>query len=185
MDLFYFLVTSLEQYSDKLGFHKYFFEGELPSWLKDVAPFPAFYEGFLCSLGIGAAIALAFYFGMCNGESVKPATRTNWYIGLLLVALAAFFVSDIMFIGADGNPGSGFYGACQEYAKKFMENHTGNQQDIKACLDEFNKIKTALNEGNDVALMFNVSNALLSMLFYLLASIGVKNFTKHGSQIPF
>lgn len=174
MDLFYFLVTSLEQYSDKFGFHtNYFVENG------------TFALAFGCSFGIGAAIALAFYFGMCNGESVKHATRTNWYIGLLLVALAAFFVSDIMFIGADGNPGTGFYGACQEHIRQFMLQHQGNQQVIQECQTEFNKIMKNLNEGNDVALMFNVTNALLSMLFYLLASIGVKNFTKHGSQIPF
>lgn len=176
MDLFYFFVTSHEQYADKFGFHNYYFvEGN----------FPAFTEGFLYSAGIGGVVALAFYFGLCNGESAKHATRVNWGIGLLLVALAAYFIGDIMIIGSDGNPGSGFYGACQDFAREFMEDNRGNTQALQECQMELKSILEKLRKGKDVALTFNVTNAVLSMLFYFLTSIGVKNFTKHGSQIPF
>ena len=175
MDLFYFLVTSLEQYADKFGFHNYYF----------VENGGAFTEGYFYSAGIGVVVALAFYFGLCNGESAKPATRVNWGIGLLLVALAAYFIGDIMIIGSDGNPGSGFYGACQEFANNFMSQNIGNNQAVQECQMELNRILEELRKGNDVALMFNVTNAVLSMLFYFLTSIGVKNFTKHCSQIPF
>lgn len=176
MDFFYFLVTSLEQYADKYGFHNYYFvENGLG----------AFTEGFLYSAGIGVVVSLAFYFGLCNGESVKLATRVNWGIGLLLVALAAYFIGDIMIIGSDGNPGSGFYCACQEFANNFMSQNIGNNQAVQECQMELNRILEELRKGNDVALMFNVTNAVLSMLFYFLTSLCVKNLTKHGSQIPF
>lgn len=173
MDFFYFLVTSLEQYADKFGFHNYYFVEN-----------GAFTEGFLYSAGIGVVVSLAFYFGLCNGESVKLATRVNWGIGLLLVALAAYFIGDIMIIGSDGNPGSGFYCACQEFANNFMSQNIGNNQAVQECQMELNRILEELRKGNDVALMFNVTNAVLSMLFYFLTSLCVKNLTKHGSQIP-
>lgn len=174
MDFFYYFVTSLEQYTDKFGFHSYYFVEN-----------GAFTEAFLYSAAIGVAIALAFYFGLCNGESAKPATRVNWFIGLLLVALAAYFAGDMMIIGSDGNPGTGFYAACQEFANNFMNQNIGNNQAVQECQMELNRILEELRKGNDVALMFNITNAVLSMLIYFLTSLGVKNFTKHGSQIPF
>lgn len=174
MDFFYFLVTSLEQYTDKFGFHTYYFVEN-----------GAFTEAFFYSTGIGAVVAITFYIGLCNGESVRPATRVNWLICLLLVAFAAFFVGDIMIIGSEGNPGTGFYASCQDFANNYMIQHQGNDQTIQECMGELNKILKDLREGNDVALMFNVVNVLLSILTYFLVSLCVKNFTKHGSQIPF
>lgn len=174
MDLFYYFVTSLDQYADKFGFHNYYFVEN-----------GAFTAGFWYSFGIGVVVALAFYFGLCNGESVKHATRVNWGIGLLLVALAAYFIGDFLIIGSDGNPGSGFYCACQEFANNFMSHNIGNNQAVQECQMELNRILEELRKGNDVALMFNVTNAVLSMLFYFLTSLGVKNLTKMGSHIPF
>ena len=174
MDFFYFLVTSLEQYADKFGFHNYYFVENR-----------AFTEGFLYSAGIGVVVSVAFYFGLCNGESVKPATRVNWGIGLLLVALAAYFIGDIMIIGSDGKPGTGFYQACQNFCQAFCDSHPGNVQAGRECQMELESILKELRKGKDVALMFNVTNAVLSMLFYFLTSLCVKNLTKHGSQIPF
>ena len=174
MDLFYFLVTSLEQYSDKFGFHvNYFIEKG------------AFTEAFLYSLAIGVVVALAFYFSLCNAVSVKPATRVNWFIGLVIVAIAAFFIGDIMVIGSEGNPGTGFYASCQAFANNYMLLHQDNNQAIQECQNELNKILQDLKEDNDIVLLFNVTNAFLSMLIYFLVSLSVKNFTKHGSQIPF
>lgn len=174
MDFIYFLVTSLEQYSDKFYFHSNYFVEQR-----------SFTEAFFYSSGIGAAVALVFYFVLCNGDSVKPATRVNWFIGLLLVALAAFFVGDIMIIGSDGTPGTGFYAACQDYANEYMIANQGNEQAITECQMELNNILENLRQGNDVALMFNLTNAVISMLVYFLTSLGVKNFTKSGSAIPF
>ena len=66
-----------------------------------------------------------------------------------------------------------------------MSQNIGNNQAVQECQMELNRILEELRKGNDVALMFNVTNAVLSMLFYFLTSLCVKNLTKHGSQIPF
>ena len=174
MDFFYFLVTSMEQYNDKYGFHSTYF-----------AENSGFLEGFLYSLAIGIVIALVFYFGLCNGKSIKYATRVNWCIGLAIVALVAYFFGDIMVIGTAGNPGTGFYAFCQSFANDFMIQHQGNEQAIADCQIELNNILTQLNQGKDVALWFNISNAVYAMIAYFLVSIGVKNVTKMASQIPF
>ena len=174
MDIFYFLVTSLEAYKDQYGFHSaYFADGS------------GYLTGFLLSLGIGVFLALCFYFGLCNGKSAKPATRINWWVTLLLVAVITYFVCDMVVIGAAGQPGTGFYAFCQDYANNYVSEHVGNNQTVQACLLEYNTIIDNLNQGNDVALMFNLNNVFYSVLAFVLTSFGVKNLTKHGSQIPF
>ena len=176
MDIFYFLVTSFssEAYKDQYGFHSaYFADGS------------GYLTGFLLSLGIGVFLALCFYFGLCNGKSAKPATRINWWVTLLLVAVITYFVCDMVVIGAAGQPGTGFYAFCQDYANNYVSEHVGNNQTVQACLLEYNTIVDNLNQGNDVALMFNLNNVFYSVLAFVLTSFGVKNLTKHGSQIFF
>ena len=176
MDIFYFLVTSFssEAYKDQYGFHSaYFADGS------------GYLTGFLLSLGIGVFLALCFYFGLCNGKSAKPATRINWWVTLLLVAVITYFVCDMVVIGAAGQPGTGFYAFCQDYANNYVSEHVGNNQTVQACLLEYNTIIENLNQGNDVALMFNLNNVFYSVLAFVLTSFGVKNLTKHGSQIFF
>ena len=176
MDIFYFLVTSFssEAYKDQYGFHSaYFADGS------------GYLTGFLLSLVIGVFLALCFYFGLCNGKSAKPATRINWWVTLLLVAVITYFVCDMVVIGAAGQPGTGFYAFCQDYANNYVSEHVGNNQTVQACLLEYNTIIDNLNQGNDVALMFNLNNVFYSVLAFVLTSFGVKNLTKHGSQIFF
>lgn len=176
MDIFYFLVTSFssEAYKDQYGFHSaYFADGS------------GYLTGFLLSLGIGVFLALCFYFGLCNGKSAKPATRINWWVTLFLVAVITYFVCDMVVIGAAGQPGTGFYAFCQDYANNYVSEHVGNNQTVQACLLEYNTIIDNLNQGNDVALMFNLNNVFYSVLAFVLTSFGVKNLTKHGSQIFF
>ena len=176
MDIVYFLVTSFssEAYKDQYGFHSaYFADGS------------GYLTGFLLSLGIGVFLALCFYFGLCNGKSAKPATRINWWVTLLLVAVITYFVCDMVVIGAAGQPGTGFYAFCQDYANNYVSEHVGNNQTVQACLLEYNTIVDNLNQGNDVALMFNLNNVFYSVLAFVLTSFGVKNLTKHGSQIFF
>ena len=176
MDIFYFLVTSFssEAYKDQYGFHSaYFADGS------------GYLTGFLLSLGIGVFLALCFYFGLCNGKSAKPAIRANWWVTLLLVAVITYFVCDMVVIGAAGQPGTGFYAFCQDYANNYVSEHVGNNQTVQACLLEYNTIVDNLNQGNDVALMFNLNNVFYSVLAFVLTSFGVKNLTKHGSQIFF
>lgn len=174
MDFFYFLVTPLKAYNDQYGFHSaYFSDG------------PGFMNGFLISVVIGIALAFVFYFALCNGKSVKPATRANWWIMFCVVAIITYFVGDIFVVGTAGQPGTGFYRFCQNYANNYVNEHYGNNQAVQDCLLEFNRIIENLNQGKDVALMFNINNVIYSVLFYFLTSLGVKNFTKFGSQIPF
>ena len=176
MDIFYFLVTSFssEAYKDQYGFHSaYFADGS------------GYLTGFLLSLGIGVFLALCFYFGLCNGKSAKHATRVNWFVTLLLVAVITYFVCDMVVIGAAGQPGTGFYAFCQDYANNYVSEHVGNNQTVQACLLEYNTIIDNLNQGKDVALMFNLNNVIYSVLAFFLTSLSVKNFTHHGSQIPF
>ena len=174
MDIFYFLVTSLEAYKDQYGFHSaYFADGS------------GFMIGLLLSLGIGVVMALCFYFGLCNGKSAKPAIRANWWITLLLVMIITYFICEMVVIGAAGQPGTGFYEFCQNYANNYVAEHVGNNQTVQACLLEYNTIIENLNQGKDVALMFNLNSVIYSVLVFFLTSLGVKNLTKHGSQIPF
>lgn len=172
MELIYFWVTELTtKYADKFDFHANYFVTER-----------AFLQGFVYSLVIGAVCALAFYFCLCNGNSVKPATRVNWLIGLFIVALAGYFVSDILIMGAEG---SGFYKSINDFVRNFADKNGLDTHGIQERTAEMNLILKNLREDRDVALELNATNTIIAMLSYFLVSIGVKNFTKHGSQIPF
>lgn len=174
MEKLYFLVSPLAAYNDQYGFHRAYF-----------ATGSGFTNGLVLSCIIGLAFALIFYFAICNGKSTKPATRINWIIMLGVVAVITYFAGDFFIIGSYGQPGTGFYKFCQDYANNYMANHTGNQQVVQQCMLEFNTIIDNLKQGKDVAFMFNSNNVIFSVLVYFLTSLGVKNFTKHGSQIPF
>lgn len=174
MDIFYFLVTSLEAYKDQYGFHSaYFADGS------------GFMTGLLLSVIIGVVLALVFYFSLCNGKSTKFATRANWFVMLLVVAVLTYFTGEIFIIGSEGQPGTGFYEFCQNYANNYVSEHVGNNQTVQACLLEYNTIIENLKQGKDVAFLFNINNVIYSVVTFFLTSLGVKNLTKHGSQIPF
>lgn len=174
MHFFYFLVTSLEVYKDQYGFHSaYFADGS------------GFVTGFLLSLVIGVVLALCFYLGLCNGKSAKRATRVFWVITLLLVMIITFVICWMFVIGAAGQPGTGFYEFCQNYANNYVAEHVGNNQTVQACLLEYNTIIENLKNGEDVECMFYLNSIIYSVLAFFLTSLGVKNLTKHGSQIPF
>ncbi len=172
MELIYFLVTDLtKNYADKFGMHANYFVDN-----------GAFLEGLGYSAGIGFVCALAFYFCLCNGNSAKAATRVNWIIGLLIVALIGYFVSDTLIMGAKG---SGFYQSVNDFVMEFGKKNPLDTMGIQERTAEMNMILKNLREGKDVAFELNITNTILTMLSYFITSIVVKNFTKHGSQIPF
>lgn len=172
MDFLYFLITSENAWSDKFGFHKnYFIENN------------AFLTGFLIAVSFSILLTLLFYFGCCNGKSNENAKPLYWFVLLAVVAVGVYFVGDAVVIGAENTSGS-FYEANQKFCTEYCRAHVGNEQTIKECRIELAKITKDLNEGCDVAFMFNLTNVILSLTIFYLMSLIVKGFTKHGSCIP-
>lgn len=183
MEKIYPWVTSNDAWNDGYFFHSNYFVDE-----------KAFLYAFLTALGIGIAVAAIFYFGFCNGKTAKYATHSNWSIALILACVAAFFVGNALYIGGEklddnGNriSSSGFYESCEKYGMDKLNNESDfrdNEEQGTALRNKYNDIITALHQGQDVALPFNITNTVISFLVFILASFGMKNFTKHGSAIP-
>lgn len=181
MEYIYFWVTKFtDAWGDKYGFHANYFNGPLQSgsnW---------FFWGFLIILGVAAAVAAGFYFGLCNGRSNKNATLTNWLIALVATGVIAFCFSHFIVIGqgVDGKAGSGFYKANQQYCMDYCLQNKNNPQVVSDCRVELNKITNQLQKGNDVALPYDLTNVILSLLFFWIISIFIKGFSVHGASVP-
>lgn len=182
MEKIYHFVTNNNAWNDGFFFHSNYFVNE-----------NAFLYAFLTALGIGVAVAAIFYFGFCNGKTAKYATHSNWFIALILACVTAYFASNVVYIGGqklddNGNEVSstGFYKSCKEhYMKKIAEpEFADNEEQGRTLLSKHNDIITALRQRQDVAFPFNTTNTVISLFAFIIASFGIKNFTKHGSAIP-
>lgn len=146
--------------------------------------------GFIYGLAIaailGALLCLGFYFGCCNNSrSVKMANINVWAAFLIITGIAAYFTADIALIGNpdDQNPPTTSFVAAN---KAFLRNHSANAP--QTTVNELNrvhqKINTDLRQGKDVAMAFDLTTAILAMLFFLGFSLIIKRFTLTGKAIP-
>lgn len=178
MDFFYFLVTGSKAW-DAI-YHANFFNGG------------GFTHGIICAFVIGAVCSLAFYFGCCNSDKTsKMANIGVWAGALAISALLAFFYADMIIIGQRGINDNksvmrtySFYKANEDY----YINRTGqpgiSQTEITDLAQKKTEIKSNLDKGGDVRFDFDLTTAILSMLFFFIISVCVKRFTINGKTIP-
>lgn len=182
METIYHFVTSLDAWNDGYNFHSNYFVDEKTFWL-----------AFFTSSAIGLVAAGVFYFHLCNGKTAKYATHSNWFVTLILACIITFLGGNFCYIGGqklddNGNEVSsrGFYKSCTEYCNKIITEpeFANNDEQSTALLSKRNDIINALNQGQDVALPFNTTNTVISLLAFVITSFCIKNLTKHGSAIP-
>ncbi len=174
MDFFYFLVTQHEKYGDAGDFHADYF-GTV-----------GFLYGFLGALVIGVICALIFYFGCCNNpKSVKTATPSIWAIFLIISGVIGYFYADFALIGDPDNSAPGTISFVEVNNQGCVDKKEGEvSTNIASINSAYETIKNDLKKGQDVAFEFDLTTAVLAMIFYFLCSLLVKRFTIAGKAIP-
>ncbi len=181
MDFFYFLVTGSNSWEPH--YHENFFITQ-----------GGFIWGIVGALVIGLLCAVAFYFGCCNStRSSKYATVGMWSVVLLISGLIGYFYADFVVIGdssASADNSSifyqhSFYKANDDYFISETSKAGVSDTEISDLTDKKNEIKDNLDKGGDVRFDFDITTALLTVLFYFLTSIIIKRFTYTGKSIPF
>ena len=180
MEIFYFLVTGSKAWTN--NFHENFFNEQ-----------GGFMLGFLGALFIGTILAGIFYFGLCNSKkSAQYANINIWLVAMLLSAIVSYFFADLVVIGDSKTTDKdslfrkySFYQANEVYyiieSRKPGASPT-YEKDLFAKKDD---IKGKLDKGKDVRFDFDITTAVLAILFFFIVSIIVKRFTINGKGIPF
>lgn len=176
MDFFYYLVTNSKDW--ETIFHKnYFSDGVGFTW------------GVIGALAIAALCAIIFYFGCCNSKNTcKLANLSVWAIFLVVAGALGYFYADTVLIG-DANPKSTFYAHsfykanedCYIAAIKAGKTDT----ELHDMAQKKDQIKSNLKNGKDVRFEFDITTAVLAILFFFVFSLVVKRFTVNGKAIPF
>ncbi len=164
----FFWVAGTDAYAkDGLGFHKEFFVNN-----------GGFLYGFLIALLIGLVICTIFYFGMCNNFSL--AKVRNWWICLIVTAIATFFVSDLVVIGGNGSKAATtFYHSNTEWVKEHRKSPNVKDYTAKKV-----KIEQKLKKWSDVRFPFDTTCAIYGIVFYVVGTCVFKGFSKYGVKIP-
>ena len=166
MKFLFFLVTGNKAYKDGLGFHQSFFEQSGFMW------------GIIIAAAIAIIIAAIFYFGLT--KNITLAKRPNWWICLLIVAIATFFVSDFMVIGGNGSTNEmTFYQANENYVKSKKRDPK-----IKQYTEKKVKIRQELKKWNDVRLPFDLNCAIWGCIVFVAGSAVMKRYSVNATQIP-
>jgi hypothetical protein len=180
MDFFYFLVTGSKAWEPH--YHQNFFITQ-----------GGFLLGVIGALIIGAVFALAFYFGCCNSKkSSKSANLSVWALFLLLGAVVSYFYADLVVIGDTATTDKNsvfrthsFYEANNQYYLQ-KTNQSGVSKTLMEDLtNKRNEIKSNLDKGGDVRFDYDITTAVLAILFFFIVSVIVKRFTINGKTIPF
>lgn len=115
-----------------------------------------------------------------------------WAGALAISAVVTFFYADMVIIGQSGATDNSsivrthsFYKANEDY----YINRTGqpniSKTEISDLAQKKTEIKSNLDKGGDVRFDFNLTTAILAMVFFFLTSVCVKRFTINGRSIPF
>ncbi len=175
MEFLYFLVTGSDSWENQ--YHQNFFVTQ-----------GGFTFGFVAALIIGVLFSCIFYFGFCNSKNTqKSANMGVWAVCLLIAIVIGYLFADYVIIGDSTDAvfrDCSFYKANDEY---YVAQTRGSVSPAKindlASLQT--KIKSDLDKGGDVRLPYDITTAVLTAIFFFLASIGVKRFTISGKAIPF
>ncbi|MBP5547868.1 MAG: hypothetical protein J6X58_03115 [Bacteroidales bacterium] len=180
MKSIFFLVGGMEQYADDYGFHENFFETS---------------GGFTTALIIAAAFAvicaIIYYFGLCmSRKTIKCATLPVWITILVLSGALTFVTTNTILIGSDDEEGSetsltyahSFYRNLEDYYIEISEEAPETEQE--AMMECKNQIVEQLNQGEDVALMFNLNAAIYALIFFYIVSLIIKGISVNGRAIP-
>lgn len=180
MDFIYFLVTGSEAWEP--NYHDNFFITQ-----------GGFVWGIIGALIVGVIVACAFYFGCCNSSKTsKFANIGVWAISLCLCAVVSYFYADMVVIGDPKTTDDNSVFRTYSFYKANDDFYIRTSQDpqmTSTLLSELNQkrieIRSNLDKGGDVRFEFDITTAILAVIFFFLASIIVKRFTINGKTIPF
>lgn len=152
----------------------------------------AFLYGLLWAFGIGAMIAIIYYFSCCNSKNtIKLANLPSWCVAGVVAAVFTFFVADWVIIGKTGVSDRNslyytysFYNANESYYNDQAKINRNNDKIVKELALTKQRIKTDLDQGNDVRIPFAATTTVLSVVFFVVSSFCVKGLTRNGKHIP-
>ena len=152
----------------------------------------AFLYGLLWALVIGLVIACGYYFLCCNDKnSIKLANLPSWCVAGVVAAFLSFFVSNWIIIGKSGVNDRkslfytySFYNANDNYYNEEVKKNMKNDKIVKELATTKQKIKTGLDQGNEVRAPYAGTTTVLGVLFFALFSFCVKGMTRNGKHVP-
>lgn len=180
MDFFYFLVTGSDAWEPNYHWNFFITQG-------------GFLWGIIGALILGVVVACAFYFGCCNSSKTSKYSNVGvWAISLCLCAAISYFYADMVVIGDPKTTDNSsvfrahsFYKANDDYYLEKSQDKNMTPTFLAELHQLNNKIKSDLDKGGDVRFEFDITTAILAVIFFILASVVVKRFTINGKTIPF
>lgn len=149
---------------------------------------------FLLGLGIGAVLALIFYYVCCN-ISIKFGNIWAWAI-VLLISIGVTFVTSQQYVlgsdGGDAESSSGFYSSIYETQSDMLDQVGDDQDERQNVNDTTDRLITEINDGtNSVVTEIAMINMLYCAIIFFVFSMLItkikflRDLTIHGKATPF
>lgn len=148
---------------------------------------------FWTSMGIAAAIAVLYYFGICN-FIFQLAKRWVWLCVLALVFIITLFTTTHQIVGNDAdNPedatGIFFSAYTTESDKLDGTDDDDMREELQQTAADFRE-QFLSKEDSDIMreslpLEMAITNAIYAILLFTILSFIFKRHTTHGAAIPF
>lgn len=147
---------------------------------------------FLTGMGIAAAIALLYYFGVCN-LVFKLAKRWVWLCVLALVFVITLFTTSHQIVGHDADDANNATGIFKESYSIETDKISGTDDEternkIMVTASDFREQFNQEDSGmmrESLPLEIALANAIYSILLFIVLSFFFKRHTIHGAAVPF
>lgn len=148
---------------------------------------------FWTGMGIAAAIAALYYFGVCNFV-FKLAKRWVWLCVLALVFVITLFTTIPQIVGHDAEDpesSTGIFKIAYDIEAKKLDgtDDDGMREELQQTASKFREQFLAKEDGfmmrESLPLEMALENAVYAMLLFIVLSILFKRHTTHGAAVPF
>lgn len=172
MENLYFLVTNMSTWTSmdprQFLYHYFVTNG-------------AFTTSFLIALAV-AIIGLLLFYGWIGMCSSRLSNLTTWAITLALVGLLTFALTQVSVVGSLSSQ-TGFFEDATQYAQTLRTIEP--DETLSQFEEQVAQIRDLMDKGCDVTWTLDLWNTALSLLIFILISLGVKRLTKYAIAIPF
>lgn len=150
---------------------------------------------FVIALVVGGLSALIYY--LIVGKSARLSNKLTWFLAMIISLVINFLVTSSFIIGEPINKKNGvnqnslvyeysIFHSIDVHAKNLVtSNKYRDNNEAKQKINNYKrKLSTAIEQGKDIVLTYELSCLFWALLSFVIISYCVKNSTEVSSNVP-